>query len=188
MRWRRSPASSINRKPVASRNDRSPRTTGCPASLPTRSRRKPDPAQRCRGGSPVQYAAVDPAPIEAHGYSKVGPGPMAAIRFKWTVRADNGEYYVDETIGENSDPDRHRPDDDGMPRSDWSTTAKPKRSRRFEQLKSEMSRTRRRRQSGAQGQRRDRSSPGRSRPISAGPENPSWRDRRRRGAGCRRPW
>jgi hypothetical protein len=43
--------------------------------------------------------------IEADGYQKVGPGPMAAIRFKWTVRrADNGEYYVDETIGENSAP------------------------------------------------------------------------------------
>ena len=36
---------------------------------------------------------------------KVGPGPMAAIRFKWTVRrADDGGYYVDETIGENSAP------------------------------------------------------------------------------------
>ena len=44
-------------------------------------------------------------PIEADGYSKTGPGPMAAIRFKWSVRrADNGEYYVDETIGENSTP------------------------------------------------------------------------------------
>jgi hypothetical protein len=30
---------------------------------------------------------------------------MAAIRFKWTVRrASNGEYFVDETIGENSAP------------------------------------------------------------------------------------
>ena len=30
---------------------------------------------------------------------------MAAIRFKWSVRrGDNGEYYVDETIGENSAP------------------------------------------------------------------------------------
>jgi hypothetical protein len=30
---------------------------------------------------------------------------MAAIRFKWTVRrAEDGEYYVDETIGENSAP------------------------------------------------------------------------------------
>ncbi len=30
---------------------------------------------------------------------------MAAIRFKWTVRReDDGAYYVDETIGENSRP------------------------------------------------------------------------------------
>lgn len=29
---------------------------------------------------------------------------MAAIRFKWTVREDDGAYYVDETIGENSTP------------------------------------------------------------------------------------
>ena len=44
-------------------------------------------------------------PIEADGYSRTGPGPMAAIRFKWSVRrGDNGEYYVDETIGENSAP------------------------------------------------------------------------------------
>jgi hypothetical protein len=48
---------------------------------------------------------VNPGPIEADGYCKVGPGPMAAIRFKWTVRRDeHGDYYVDETIGENSVP------------------------------------------------------------------------------------
>jgi hypothetical protein len=41
----------------------------------------------------------------AEGYSKIGPGPMAAIRFKWTIRrAENGDYYVDETIGEKSTP------------------------------------------------------------------------------------
>jgi hypothetical protein len=46
-----------------------------------------------------------PEMVEAAGYSKVGPGPIAAIRFKWTVRQEaNGEYYVDETIGENSAP------------------------------------------------------------------------------------
>jgi hypothetical protein len=46
-----------------------------------------------------------PAAIEAAGYSKIGPGPMAAIRFKWTVRRDDdGHFYVDETIGENSAP------------------------------------------------------------------------------------
>ena len=44
-------------------------------------------------------------PIEAEGYSKTGPGPMAAIRFKWSVRrGDNGQYFVDETIGERSTP------------------------------------------------------------------------------------
>ena len=46
-----------------------------------------------------------PAPLEAEGYSKIGPGPMAAIRFRWTVRREaNDEYFVDETIGENSAP------------------------------------------------------------------------------------
>jgi hypothetical protein len=53
---------------------------------------------------PVEERPAPPQPIEAHGYSKLGPGPMAALRFKWTVREDNGHYYVDETIGENSAP------------------------------------------------------------------------------------
>src|SRR5437899_6827412 len=55
----------------------------------------------------VAERPIDREPIEADGYSKTGPGPMAAIRFKWSVRrGDNGEYeyYVDETIGENSTP------------------------------------------------------------------------------------
>jgi len=38
-------------------------------------------------------------------YTKLGPGPLAAIRFKWTARPDDhGDYFVDETIGENSHP------------------------------------------------------------------------------------
>ena len=49
--------------------------------------------------------SIAPERGAADGYSRVGPGPMAAIRFKWTVRrADDGYYYVDETIGENSAP------------------------------------------------------------------------------------
>ena len=55
--------------------------------------------------SAVEEQSVAPEPIEAEGYSKFGPGPMAAIRFRWTVRREaNDEYYVDETIGENSAP------------------------------------------------------------------------------------
>ena len=57
---------------------------------------------------PVQEAAAsDEAPVaptaDANGYCKVGPGPMEAIRFKWTARrADDGAYYVDEMIGASS--------------------------------------------------------------------------------------
>lgn len=78
------------------------------------------------------------APIEAHGYTRHGPGPMAAIRFKWKVRLENGAYFVDETIGENSAPVVSGP----MSREaaiqmvdDCESNAR----RRFEQLKSEMS-------------------------------------------------
>jgi hypothetical protein len=77
------------------------------------------------------------APIEAHGYSKIGPGPMAAIRLKWTVRLDNGDYYVDETIGENSSPLVTGPlDRDAAIKlvDDRESAAR----QRFEQLKSEM--------------------------------------------------
>ena len=43
--------------------------------------------------------------VEADGYSKFGPGPIETIRFKWTVRReDDGHYFVDETIGEDSRP------------------------------------------------------------------------------------
>ncbi len=81
---------------------------------------------------------VTPPPIEAHGYSKFGPGPMAAIRFKWTVRLDNGAHYVDETIGENSAPIVTGP----MSREAAIRMVDDRESdarRRFEQLKSEMS-------------------------------------------------
>lgn len=47
---------------------------------------------------------LPPQPIEANGYSKSGPGPMAALRFRWTVREDGAQYYVDETVGEGSTP------------------------------------------------------------------------------------
>jgi hypothetical protein len=45
-----------------------------------------------------------PAPAtEVDGYSKIGPGPMEAVRFKWTVRRESDDrYFVDETIGGNS--------------------------------------------------------------------------------------
>lgn len=78
------------------------------------------------------------SPITADGYSKVGPGPMESIRFKWTARrADNGDYYVDETIGDNS-----RPVTSGPMSKDAAIQLVDDREResrrRFEQLKDEM--------------------------------------------------
>jgi hypothetical protein len=103
------------------------------------SRREPEKAalaeQRPAVPPPIPVA---PAPIEAHGYARHGPGPMAAIRFKWTVRLENGNYYVDETIGENSASIVSGP----MSREAAIQMVDDRESdarRRFEQLKSEMS-------------------------------------------------
>lgn len=54
----------------------------------------------------IEDKPLAPEQPDGDGYFKVGPGPMASIRFKWTVRrGDNGEdYFVDETIGESSAP------------------------------------------------------------------------------------
>ena len=102
------------------------------------SRREPEQAvvaeQRPVAPPPIPVA---PAPIEAHGYSRHGPGPMASIRFKWTVRLENGNYYVDETIGENSAPIVSGP----MSREAAVQMVDDRESdarRRFEQVKSEM--------------------------------------------------
>jgi hypothetical protein len=58
------------------------------------------------GAVAPEEPTVSPSPVvEADGYSKMGPGPLQAIRFKWTVRRDdNGDYFVDETIGDDSVP------------------------------------------------------------------------------------
>jgi hypothetical protein len=84
---------------------------------------------------PPPLAAAQP--LEANGYSRVGPGPMAAIRFKWTVREDDGEYYVDETIGEHSTPVVIGPmtSDAAIQLVD---DREAEARRRFDQIKSEM--------------------------------------------------
>jgi hypothetical protein len=54
-------------------------------------------------GEKLQQEALAPRDIAVDGYSKSGPGPMEAIRFRWTVRReDDDRYFVDETIGDNS--------------------------------------------------------------------------------------
>jgi hypothetical protein len=52
----------------------------------------------------VEEVPLAPERSSADGYQKIGPGPMVAIRFKWTVRRGDDGYYVDETIGEDTAP------------------------------------------------------------------------------------
>ncbi|MDB5633296.1 MAG: hypothetical protein JWR49_2151 [Tardiphaga sp.] len=61
--------------------------------------------------TPVAEAAEEEAApalvesVDAEHYTKLGPGPLDAIRFRWTARRDDdGNYFVDETIGPNSRP------------------------------------------------------------------------------------
>ena len=86
----------------------------------------------------AETPAVSFADVEADGYSKAGPGPLQAIRFKWTVRrADNGDYFVDETIGDNSVPISSGPMsmDAAVKLVDYNAS---EARRRFEGIKSEM--------------------------------------------------
>jgi hypothetical protein len=74
---------------------------------PETPREPPRPASAFRPANEIKPAAPAEAVLSADGdgYSKIGPGPIEAIRFKWTARhGGNGEYFVDETIGENSAP------------------------------------------------------------------------------------
>ena len=51
----------------------------------------------------IEEASLAPEQSDPDSYFKVGPGPMASVRFRWSVRrGDDGAYFVDETIGENS--------------------------------------------------------------------------------------
>lgn len=64
----------------------------------------PPPVEAVAPPEPQPHPPTPALPLVANGYSRVGPGPMAAIRFRWTVREEGGDYYVDETIGEYSLP------------------------------------------------------------------------------------
>ncbi len=87
----------------------------------------------------VEEKPIPPELIEPNGYHKVGPGPMATIRIKWTARrGDDGDYYVDETIGENSTPIVNGPMA-GDAAIRFVDEREREARRQFEQLKSEMS-------------------------------------------------
>ena len=51
----------------------------------------------------IEDKPLAPEAPDVDDYFKVGPGPIASMRFRWSVRrGDNDDFFVDETIGENS--------------------------------------------------------------------------------------
>jgi hypothetical protein len=87
----------------------------------------------------IEEASLAPEQAaDPDSYVKIGPGPMAAVRFKWSVRrSDDGDYFVDETIGENSAPVTSGP----MSREAAIQLVDDRESearRRFDDLRSEM--------------------------------------------------
>src|SRR5438105_11851327 len=95
-------------------------------------------SQRAADKPEVETTPGTPERMAADGYCRIGPGPIAAIRFRWTVRREgNGEYYVDETIGENSAPVTSGPmSGDAAVR--FADERESEARGRFEQIKSEM--------------------------------------------------
>jgi hypothetical protein len=86
---------------------------------------------------PVEDIPLAPERSSADGYQKFGPGPMLAIRFKWTVRRGDDGYYVDETIGEDGTPVVTGPMT-GDSAVKFVDDRESESHRRFEALKSEM--------------------------------------------------
>jgi hypothetical protein len=86
----------------------------------------------------VEEQPLVPEHTDADGYSKVGPGPMVAIRLKWTVhRGDDGQFYVHETIGEQSVPVVSGPMS-GEAAVHFVDAHEDEAHRRFEELRSEI--------------------------------------------------
>ena len=88
--------------------------------------------------TPVVAAVPQTPEVDVDSYSKFGPGPLDAIRFRWTARrGDDGLYFVDETIGPNSRPLVLGP----MPRGEvvgFIDAREASARRRFDALKNEM--------------------------------------------------
>jgi hypothetical protein len=127
------PVAHVRRTDVLSQNDPTDHALAAIASL-----HQPEGHREPEAAPIVEDKPLAPAMDEADGYSKVGPGPIAAIRFKWTVRRDDdGHFYVDETIGENSAPIVNGPMS-GEAAVRLVDARESDASLRFEQLKNEM--------------------------------------------------
>ncbi len=127
----------LDQPPVIAREQERYAVEEMPAAAPLLESPSPFEAPPSIEAPPREASPLEARSLEANGYSKVGPGPIAAIRFKWTVREDHSDYYVDESIGEHSTPVIAGP----MTRDAAIQLVDDREAdarRRFEQLKSEM--------------------------------------------------
>ncbi|PZA12139.1 hypothetical protein DNX69_08965 [Rhodopseudomonas palustris] len=79
----------------------------------------------------------DPVDDDLERYTREGPGPLDALRFKWRLRRDERGYYVDETIGASVHPITAGP----MPRAEaiaFIESRDAETRRRFEALRNEI--------------------------------------------------
>lgn len=92
---------------------------------------------------PAEEAASAAVPEPGDGdddlerYTREGPGPLDALRFKWRMRRDDRGYFVDETIGASVHPISSGP----MPRADaiaFIAARDQETRRRFEALRNEI--------------------------------------------------
>ncbi|MDB5616633.1 hypothetical protein [Tardiphaga sp.] len=125
-------------------NDPTDHALAAIASILDHSTEKPDskaeltPAPHHEVESPASVPEPSPPEIDIDTYSRLGPGPLDAIRFRWTARRDtDGLFFVDETIGPHSRPLALGP----MPRREvigFIDSREVGARRRFDALKNEM--------------------------------------------------
>jgi hypothetical protein len=124
-----------------SQNDPTDHALAAIASIFEKPQTGPDGAQQpAAAADRAEEAAQADAqvPDDVNGYTKFGPGPLDALRLRWTARRDHdGYYYVDETIGPGS-----RPVSSGPMQRDQAIEFVDRRARearrRFEALRNEM--------------------------------------------------
>lgn len=83
------------------------------------------------------HQPIAPEDEDLDSFTRHGPGPLEALRFKWSVRRDDDGYYVDETIGTTSHPITAGP----LSRADaisFVQTRERRTHRRFERLRNEI--------------------------------------------------
>jgi hypothetical protein len=100
---------SIFERPAPKTADKQPDadiTATPPAEEPVAVEEQPEVAEASEVSDFAPVAEVaEVAEVSVDGYSKSGPGPLEQLRFKWTARrTDDGQYFVDETVGYSSLP------------------------------------------------------------------------------------